>query len=40
MATSKIVLEKYLTLFPTNESKDTLKKYKKLCMKIRHLIRS
>ena len=31
---------KYLTLVPTDESKDTLKKYKELCSKIRDLIRS
>ena len=33
-------LNKYLTLFPTDESKDTLKKYKAQWDKIRYLIRS
>ena len=31
---------KYLTLVPTNESKEKIKKYKKLWIKIRDLIRS
>ena len=31
---------KYLTLVPTDESKDTLKPYKELWNKIRNLIRS
>ena len=31
---------KYLTLVPTNESKEKLKKYEKLWIKIRDLIRS
>ena len=30
---------KYLTLVPTNESKEKVKKYKKLWMKMRDLIR-
>ena len=29
---------KYLTLFPTNESKEKIKKYKELWIKIRNLI--
>ena len=33
-------LNKYLTLFPTDKSKDTLKKYKAQWDKIRYLIRS
>ena len=33
-------LNKYLTLFPTDESKDTLKNYKAQWDKIRYLIRS
>ena len=33
-------LNKYLTLFPTDESKDTLKKYNAQWDKIRYLIRS
>ena len=32
--------KKYLTLFPADENKDTLKKYEKLWNKIRDLIRS
>ena len=32
--------KKYLTLFPADESKDTLKNYEKLWNKIRDLIRS
>ena len=36
----KVMEEKYLTLFPADESKDTLKKYEKLWNKIRDLIRS
>ena len=31
---------KYLTLVPTNESEEKLKKYEELCIKIRDLIRS
>ena len=31
---------KYLTLVPTNESKEKIKKYEKLSIKIRDLIRS
>ena len=31
---------KYLTLVPTNESKETLKMYEKLCTKLRDLIKS
>ena len=31
---------KYLTLFPTNESEETIKKYEELWSKIRDLIRS
>ena len=31
---------KYLTLVPTNESKEKTNKYEKLCIKIRDLIRS
>ena len=31
---------KYLTLVPTNESKDKIEKYEKLWSKIRELIRS
>ena len=31
---------KYLTLVPTNESKEKIKKYKEFCSKIRDLIRS
>ena len=31
---------KYLTLVPTNETKEKLKKYEELCSKIRDLIRS
>ena len=30
---------KYLTLVPTNESKELIKKYEKLWSKIRHLIK-
>ena len=30
---------KYLTLIPTNESKEKIKKYEELCKKIRDLIR-
>ena len=33
-------LNKYLTLVPTDESKETLKKYKAQWYKIRYLIRS
>ena len=41
MGTLKKVMEKkYLTLFPADESKETLKKYEKLWNKIRDLIRS
>ena len=32
--------KKYLTLVPTNESKEKIKKYEKLWIKIRDLIRS
>ena len=31
---------KFLMLFPTDESKDTLKKYKEMWSKVRDLIRS
>ena len=31
---------KYLTLIPTNESKEIIKNYEELWIKIRHLIRS
>ena len=31
---------KYLTLIPTNESKEKIKNYEQLWIKIRHLIRS
>ena len=31
---------KYLTLVPTNKNKENIKKYKKLWIKIRYLIRS
>ena len=31
---------KYLTLIPTNESKEIIKNYEQLWIKIRHLIRS
>ena len=33
-------INKYLTLFPSDESKYTLEKYEKLWNKIRYLIRS
>ena len=36
----EISKSKYLTLVPTNESKEKTKKYKELCSKIRELIRS
>ena len=40
MDTLKIIGKKYLTLVPTNESKEKTKKYKELWIKIRDLIRS
>ena len=36
----KINKDKYLTLVPTNESKEIIKKYEELLSKIRDLVRS
>ena len=36
----KINKDKYLTLVPTNESKEMIKKYEELLSKIRDLVRS
>ena len=36
----KLIKNKYLTLVPTNESKEIIKKYEVLWSKIRNLIRS
>ena len=36
----EIIENKYLTLVPTNESEEKIKKYEELWIKIRELIRS